>query len=41
MNILNLFSGLGGNRTLWKNHTITAVEMTQEEIDGMEEFDGW
>lgn len=26
MKILNLFAGLGGNRTLWEGHQITAVE---------------
>lgn len=26
MKILNLFSGIGGNRTLWENHEITAIE---------------
>lgn len=26
MKILNLYSGLGGNRALWKGHEITAVE---------------
>jgi len=31
MRILNLYSGLGGNRKLWSNeHTITAVEINQE-----------
>jgi DNA (cytosine-5)-methyltransferase 1 len=26
MKILNLYAGLGGNRKLWKNHNITAIE---------------
>lgn len=26
MKILNLYSGLGGNRTLWNDHEITAIE---------------
>lgn len=26
MNILNCFAGLGGNRRLWENHTVTAIE---------------
>lgn len=26
MKVLNLYAGLGGNRTYWKNHIITAVE---------------
>ena len=31
MNILNLFSGIGGNRTLWGDeHEITAVENNEE-----------
>lgn len=31
MKILNLFAGIGGNRTLWKNnHKITAVEHNKE-----------
>ena len=31
MRILNLFAGIGGNRTLWGNkHEITAVEMDQK-----------
>jgi DNA (cytosine-5)-methyltransferase 1 len=27
MKILNLYAGIGGNRKLWKGHTITAVEL--------------
>jgi DNA (cytosine-5)-methyltransferase 1 len=27
MKILNLFSGIGGNRMLWKDHNVTAVEI--------------
>lgn len=31
MKILNLYSGIGGNRKLWgNNHTITAVELNEE-----------
>ena len=30
MKILNLYSGLGGNRKLWKNAEITAVESSAE-----------
>lgn len=30
MKILNLYAGIGGNRKLWKNHDITAVEMNPE-----------
>lgn len=31
MNILNLFAGIGGNRTLWGNrHRITSVEFNQQ-----------
>ena len=26
MKILNLFAGIGGNRKLWNDHEITAVE---------------
>lgn len=29
MNILNLYSGLGGNRRLWKGHSVTAVEINE------------
>lgn len=28
--ILNLFSGVGGNRTLWKNCNVTAVELNHD-----------
>jgi len=30
MKILNLYSGLGGNRTLWEGHEVTAVEYDPE-----------
>jgi DNA (cytosine-5)-methyltransferase 1 len=30
MNILNLYSGLGGNRKLWNNHNITSIEINPE-----------
>lgn len=29
MNILNLYSGLGGNRKMWEGHSVTAVEMEE------------
>ena len=31
--ILNLYAGLGGNRKLWKNCDVTAIEYTQEIAD--------
>ena len=30
MKILNLYSGIGGNRKLWENHDVTAVEFNPE-----------
>lgn len=30
MKILNLYSGIGGNRTLWKGHEITSVELDEK-----------
>ncbi len=30
MKILNLYSGIGGNRKLWKGHQITAIENNKE-----------
>jgi DNA (cytosine-5)-methyltransferase 1 len=30
MKILNLYAGLGGNRKLWQNHNIIAVEYTEK-----------
>ena len=33
MEILNLYSGLGGNRKMWEGHNITAVEMEQDIAD--------
>jgi DNA (cytosine-5)-methyltransferase 1 len=30
MKILNLYAGIGGNRRLWSDHDITAVEMSPE-----------
>lgn len=33
MEILNLYSGLGGNRKMWDGHNITAVEMEQDIAD--------
>ena len=30
MRILNLYAGIGGNRTLWNDHDITAVENDSE-----------
>lgn len=33
MEILNLYSGLGGNRKKWEGHNITAVEMEQDIAD--------
>jgi DNA (cytosine-5)-methyltransferase 1 len=32
MKILNLYSGLGGNRKLWKGVSVTAVRITNSEI---------
>lgn len=33
MKILNLYAGIGGNRMLWKEHEITAVEYDQKIAD--------
>lgn len=33
MEILNLYSGLGGNRKMWEGHNVTAVEMEQDIAD--------
>jgi DNA (cytosine-5)-methyltransferase 1 len=33
MKVLNLYAGLGGNRQLWKNCEVTAVEMEQDIAD--------
>ena len=33
MKVLNLYAGLGGNRKLWKNCQVTAVEMEQDIAD--------
>jgi len=33
MKILNLYSGLGGNRKNWTGHQVTAVEMEQKIAD--------
>jgi DNA (cytosine-5)-methyltransferase 1 len=33
MKVLNLYAGLGGNRKLWKNCEVTAVEYTQKIAD--------
>ena len=30
MKVLNLYAGLGGNRKLWENVEVTAVEMNEE-----------
>ena len=30
MRILNLYAGIGGNRTLWDGHEITAIENDSE-----------
>lgn len=30
MKILNLFAGIGGNRSLWKGHEITAIEFNEQ-----------
>jgi DNA (cytosine-5)-methyltransferase 1 len=30
MNILNLYSGIGGNRKLWEGHNITSVEYRED-----------
>jgi len=33
MKILNLYSGIGGNRKLWGDHDVTAVEIDKETAD--------
>ena len=30
MKILNLYSGIGGNRKLWQGHEITSVELNPQ-----------
>ena len=30
MKVLNLYAGIGGNRKLWKNVNVTAVEISEE-----------
>lgn len=30
MKVLNLYAGIGGNRKLWKNCEVTAVEMNED-----------
>ncbi len=38
MKILNLYAGIGGNRKLWKDAEVTAVEYNQEIADVYEHF---
>lgn len=37
MNILNLYAGVGGNRKLWKGHSVTAIE-NREDIAGVYQY---
>lgn len=38
MEILNLYSGIGGNRKLWEGHAVTAVEYRQDIADVYKHF---
>ena len=38
MKVLNLYAGLGGNRKLWKNVTVTAVENDEKIANQYKEF---
>lgn len=38
MKILNLYAGIGGNRKLWKDADVTAVEIEQDIADVYKSF---